>query len=82
MGNHHEQQGLKRISGASQFTIPNLTGMSSDLAGIKNDTRFSGPNQACCNADFSYPLISCISCPSSFSFSFSRPQLYQHHKNT
>jgi len=52
-GNHHEKLGLKRISGASQFTIPDTAGTSPDPAGNNTDTRSSEPNQACRTTDFS-----------------------------
>ena len=82
MGNHHEKLGLKRISCASQFTIPDKTGTSPDPAGKYIDSRSSQPNQACRTPHFSYPLISSISFPSSSSISLSRPQLDHHQKNT
>jgi len=40
-GNHHEQMGLKRISCASQFTIPNMGGKTPDLVGKNIDIRSS-----------------------------------------
>jgi len=82
MGNHHEKLGLKKISCASQFTIPDPAGTSPDPAGNYTDTRSSKPNQACRTPDFSYPLVSSISFPSSSSISLSSPQLYHHRKNT
>jgi len=45
-GNHDENLGLKRISCASQFTIPDMVGTSPDLAANKTDVRSSKPNQA------------------------------------
>jgi hypothetical protein len=42
--NHHEKLGLKRISCASQFAIPNMAGTSSDLLCSYADTRSSQPN--------------------------------------
>jgi len=64
-GNHHEKLGLKRISCANQFTIPDTAGMSPDLEGNISDTRSDKPNQASRTPDFSYPLISSISFSSS-----------------
>jgi len=52
-GNHHEKQGLKRISCASQFTIPDMAGTSPDPAGNNTDTTSSKPNQASGTPDFS-----------------------------
>jgi len=57
-GNHHEKLGLKRISCASQFTIPDTAGMSTDPPCNYTDTRSSLPNQASRILDFSYPLVS------------------------
>jgi len=57
-GNHDEKLGLKRISWASQLTIPDAAGVSPDPACDNTDTRSSKPNQASCTTDFSYPLIS------------------------
>jgi len=68
-GNHHEKLGLKRISCASQFTIPDTAGRSPDPACNYTDTRSSQPNQASRTPDFSYPLVS------STSFSSSSPSL-------
>jgi len=64
-GNHHEKLGLKRISCASQFTIPDMAGTSSDPAGNNTDTRFCKPNKASRTRDFSGPHISSISFSSS-----------------
>jgi len=60
-GNQHEKLGLKKISGASQFTIPDTAGMSTDLVSNYTDTRSSQPNQASRIPDFSYPLVSSTS---------------------
>jgi hypothetical protein len=60
-GNHHEKLGVKRISGASQLTMPDMAGTSPDLPGNYTNTKFSKPNQACCTPDFSRPLVSSIS---------------------
>jgi hypothetical protein len=64
-GNHHEKLGLKRISCASQFTIPDTVGATPDLAGRNTDMRSSKPNQETHTLNVSYPLVSLISCPSS-----------------
>jgi len=56
--NHHEKLGLKRLSCASQFTIPDTAGTSPDPACNNADTRCSLPNQASRTPDFSYPLVS------------------------
>jgi len=64
-GNNHEKLGLKRISCASQYTIPDMAGTRPDPAGNNTDTRSSQPNQACCTPDFSYPLVSSTSFSSS-----------------
>ena len=50
---HHEKLGLKRISCASQFTIPDMAGTSPDPACNYTDTRSSQPNQAGRTLDFS-----------------------------
>jgi len=60
-GNHYEKQELKRISHASQFTIPNSAGMSPDPVCNYTDTRSSHRNQARRTPDFSYPLVSSTS---------------------
>jgi hypothetical protein len=57
-GNHWEKLGLKRISCASEFTIPNMAGMCPNPVCNYTDTRSSQPNQASCTPDFLYPLIS------------------------
>ena len=51
-GNHHEKLGLKRISYASQVTIPDTAGTSPDPAGNITDTGSSKPNQASRTPDF------------------------------
>jgi hypothetical protein len=56
-GNHPQKLGVKRISCASQFTIPDTAGMSPDPACYTTHTWTSQPNQASCTPDFSYPLI-------------------------
>jgi len=73
-GNHHKL-GLKRISCASQFTIPDTAGTSPDPAGHNTDPRSSKPNQASRTHDFSAPLVSSISL--SFS-STTLPSLQEH----
>jgi len=70
-GNHYEKLGLKRISCASQFTIPEMAGTTPDPAGKCSNTRSSKPNQASPTPGFSYPLISSVSFPSSSHLSFS-----------
>jgi len=62
---HHEKQRLKRISCASQFTIPDMAGTSPDPVCNKTDTSSSQPNQACRTPDCSYPLVSSTSFSSS-----------------
>jgi len=66
-GNHFEKLGLKRISCASQFAIPDTPGMSPDPACNYTYTRCSQPNLASRDPDISYPL------GSSTSFSSSSP---------
>ena len=56
-GNHHEKLRLKRISCASQFTIPDTAGTSIDLAWNNTSTSSSKPHQTGCTTDFPYPLI-------------------------
>jgi len=63
--NLDEKLVLKRISCASQYTIPDTAGMSSDPACIDTYTRSSQPNQASRTPDFSYPLVSSTSFSSS-----------------
>jgi len=76
-GNHHEKLGLKIISCASQFTIPDTAGTSPDPACNYTDTRSSQPNQASRTPDYSYPLVS------STSFSSSSPiSLFLVHNST
>jgi len=82
MGNHYEKLGLKRISCAIQFTMSDTAGTSPDPAGNYPDTTSPEPNEACHTPDFSYPLVSSISFPSSSSISLCCPQLYHHRKNT
>jgi hypothetical protein len=64
-GNHHEKQGLERISCASQLIIPDTAGTSPDLAGTITDKGSSKPNQASRTPDFSLPLVFSISFSSS-----------------
>jgi len=68
-GNLHEKRGLKIISCASQFTIPDTAGTRSNLACNFTDTRLSQPNPASHTPDYSYPLISSPSFLSSFPIS-------------
>jgi len=80
-GNHSERLGLKRVSWASKFSIPNMAGTSHDLVGNNTDMRSSIPNQASCTPDFTSPLISSLSFLSSSPISVSSPHLY-HHRRT
>ena len=59
-GNHQGKLGLERNSCASQFTIPDMAGMSPDPAGNNTDMRSSKWNQASCTPDFSGQLVSSI----------------------
>jgi len=84
-GNHHEKLGLKRISCASQLTIPDTAGTSPDPACNYTDTRSSQPNQASRTPDFSYPLVSSTSFSSSspsLSFSFTTLPSSQNTKSS
>jgi hypothetical protein len=72
-GNHNEKLGLKKISCASQFAIPDTAGTTPDPAGINTDTRSSKPNQASRTPEFAYPLVSSISLSSSSPISLSLP---------
>jgi hypothetical protein len=64
MGNHHEKLGLKRVSCATQFTIPVTADMSPDPVGNYTNMRSFNPNRAMRAPDFSYPLVSSILFPS------------------
>ena len=75
--NHHEKLGLKRILCASQFTIPDTEGMSSNPSCLIIDTTSSQPNQASHTPNFSYPIIS-----STLFSSFSPISLFLVHKST
>jgi hypothetical protein len=75
-GNHHEKLGLKRISGASQLTVPNMAGKRPDWVCNYTDTRSLQPNQASRTRDFSYPLVF------STSFSSSPISLFLIHNST
>jgi hypothetical protein len=57
-GKDDEKLRLKRISGASQFTIPDMACTTSNMLCNYTDTRCSQPTQAGQTPDFSYPLIS------------------------
>ena len=70
-GINHEKLGLKIISCASQFTIPNTAGTSPDQAWNYIDTRSSQPNLASRTPDYSYPLVSSTSFSSSSPISLS-----------
>jgi len=54
---HHEELGLKIFSCASQFTIPNTTGISPNPACNNTNTRSSQSYWASHTSDFSHPLI-------------------------
>jgi len=56
-GNLDEELGLKRISCASQFTIPDMEGSSPNPACNNTDRRSSRPNQASRTPDFPYLLV-------------------------
>jgi hypothetical protein len=58
---HHEKLGLRRISCASQFTIPGMAVKSPDPASNNTYTRSSQPDQARRTPVFSYPLVSSTS---------------------
>jgi len=62
---HHDEQGLERISCASQFTITYTAGMSPDWACNDTDTRSSHPKIVSCTPVFSFPLLSSTSFSSS-----------------
>jgi len=64
-GNHDEKQELKKISCASQFTIPSMAGISLDPAGHYTGTRSSKPNYSSHTTDFSYLVVSSIAFSSS-----------------
>jgi len=53
MGNYHEKLGLKRILCASEFTIPDIAGMTPNPAGNNTDIRSPKPDQASSTPDFS-----------------------------
>jgi len=82
-GKHHEKLGLKRISCASQLTIPDTAGTSPNPSCNYTDTRSSQPNQASRTPDFSYPLVSSTSFPSSSPISLflvHNPNIITEHK--
>ena len=75
--NYQAKLGLQRISRASQFTISNAAGTTSDPASNNTNTKSTQPNQASLTPDFSYPPIS------STSFSSSSPiSLFLVHNST
>ena len=82
MGNHHEIQGLQRMLGGIQFSIPDGAGMRPDPVGKNPDMRCSKSNEASRTPDFSNLHITSTSFPSSSSLSLSHSQLYHHRKNT
>jgi len=57
-GNHHEKLGLKRISCASQLTIPDTAGTTPNPAVKTTDTRSAKPNQVL--RGFLIPIINTI----------------------
>ena len=59
-GDLHENRGLKRISCASQFTIPETAGTTPDRAGNNINTRSSKPHQPSGTPGFPVPLVSSI----------------------
>jgi len=63
--NHDEKLGLKRISCACQFTIPDRSGTSPDPAGNYTNPRSPQCNQASSTPDFSHSLVSSTSFSSS-----------------
>jgi len=67
--NHLEKPGLKRISWASQFNIPDTACTSPDLACNYTHSRSSQPSQANRTPDFPYQLVSSTSFSSSSSIS-------------
>jgi len=77
-GNHYTKLRLKRIAHASQFTIADKAGATTDPEGKNTDTWHSKLNLASHTPDYSYLLISFTSCPSSSHMSLSCPQLYKH----
>jgi len=58
VGNHHEKLGLRRISCANQFTMPDAAGTSPNPACNYTVTSCSQPNQASGSPDLSDPLVS------------------------
>jgi len=60
-GNCHEKLGQRRMSYASQFTIPDRPGTSPDLAHTITTVRSAKSNQASHTPDFSYFHISFLS---------------------
>ena len=81
-GNHDEKLGLRRISCASHFTIPNTAGTGPDPVCNYTYMRSSKLNHSSHTPDLSYLLIILhivlIFIPH---LSLSRPQLY-HHRST
>jgi len=75
-GHHYEKLGLKRILCASQFSIPDMAGRSSNLPGKITDLKLSKPNQASFTPYVLYALISSILFLSSSPIPLSHPQLY------
>jgi len=78
--NQHEKLGLKRISCASQCSIPDTGGRSPNPACNNTNTRSSQPNQGSGNAVLSYPLrSSTLFSPAFPSLSFSSTTLPSSH---
>jgi len=79
-GYHGEKLGPTRTLCATQFTIPNMTGTTSNLASYHTDSRCSAAKQANHTPDFLHPLVPSISFPSLFSISLSPPQPYHSYR--
>jgi len=81
-GNHHEKLGLKRISCATLFSIPDIGGTSPDPTCNYTTTRSSKPTQASRIPDCSYRLVLLhLLLISITHLSLSCPQLY-HDRRT
>ena len=79
-GNHQERLGHNRTLYVSQYSNPDTEGMTPDPAYNNINTRSSQPSQVNRTPDLSYPLIFCISFPSSSCISVSCPSLYHHRR--
>jgi len=82
LGKSSWETGTQKISLTRKFTVPNTPGTSPVPAGDNTNTWSSKLHHAWCTPDFSYPLVSSVAFPSSFSISLSRPHLNHYHKNT